>query len=240
ECRVDDNGRYDATTGPDLQGKSVLSEGNDIVLQLLSKPDGPGAQSVVLNKGTFIHSYPYDWRTKEPVLIRASKQWFIDTERLKAKALEALRNVQILPSDVKSGMVGMLKKRPYWCISRQRVWGCPIPVFYDAEYGTPIISREIIERVAEIVRLRGADSWWELPETELLPSNFVEKCKQEGKRLPQKGSDILDIWFDSGSSWHCVLGGPSADLYLEGIDQFTGWFQSSLLTSVAVNAKAPY
>ncbi|XP_042224774.1 isoleucine--tRNA ligase, mitochondrial-like isoform X2 [Homarus americanus] len=240
ECNIDDKGRYQAKLGPELEGKRVLDEGNEAVIQLLSEPSGCGGPSILLSKEDFIHSYPYDWRTKKPVIIRASKQWFMNTEQLKKKALAALKQVAILPSNIQTGMTGQLERRPYWCISRQRVWGVPIPVFYDAVTGLPVVERGIIEHVAEVLLREGCDSWWELPEEKLLPSEYVREMKQQGRQLPTKGMDILDIWFDSGSSWHSVLGGPSADLYLEGVDQFNGWFQSSLLTSVAATGKAPY
>ncbi|XP_066952788.1 isoleucine--tRNA ligase, mitochondrial isoform X1 [Macrobrachium rosenbergii] len=240
ECKINQQGCYEADFGQELEGKNVLIDANEAVTELLSKPDGHGGPSIILNQGTFIHSYPYDWRTKKPVIIRASKQWFIDTDELKDKALEALKEVQIYPTDIQSGMEGMLKRRPYWCISRQRIWGCPIPVFYDATSDEPVTSREIIEHIVNLMKEKGADIWWELSEEELLPPTLVKQYQVEGKKLPRKGSDILDIWFDSGSSWYSVLGSPSADLYLEGIDQFTGWFQSSLLTSVAITGKAPY
>ncbi|XP_068212857.1 isoleucine--tRNA ligase, mitochondrial [Palaemon carinicauda] len=240
ECKIDQQGCYEADFGKELEGKNVLTDANEAVIELLSREDGRGGPSIILNQGTFIHSYPYDWRTKKPVIIRASKQWFIDTDQLKDKALNALKEVQIYPTDIQSGMEGMLRRRPYWCISRQRIWGCPIPVFYDVTTNQPVTSREIIEHLANLVKEKGADVWWELSEEELLPASLVKQYREEGKDLPIKGSDILDIWFDSGSSWHSVLGSPSADLYLEGIDQFTGWFQSSLLTSVAMTGKAPY
>ncbi|XP_053631589.1 isoleucine--tRNA ligase, mitochondrial isoform X2 [Cherax quadricarinatus] len=240
ECIIDDRGCYQAGVNPILEGKRVLEEGNEAVIQLLLATGGSGGPSVLLSRDNFTHSYPYDWRTKKPVIIRASKQWFINTENLKGKALTALKDVSVLPSSVQAGMTGLLERRPYWCISRQRVWGVPIPVFYDATTCLPVVSRCIVEHVAKVLLKHGCDSWWKLGEEELLPPEFVKELEQQGKQLPQKGMDILDIWFDSGSSWHSVLNSPSADLYLEGVDQFNGWFQSSLLTSVAVTGKAPY
>ncbi|XP_045588344.2 isoleucine--tRNA ligase, mitochondrial isoform X1 [Procambarus clarkii] len=240
ECIIDDRGCYQAGVYPQLEGKRVLEDGNEAVIQLLLEPDGPGGPSLLLSNENFIHSYPYDWRTKKAVIIRASKQWFINTENLKEKALAALEEVSILPSNNQAGMTGLLEKRPYWCISRQRVWGVPIPVFYDAVTSLPVVTRSIVEHVAQVLLKDGCDSWWRLPEEQLLPPEYVKELKQQGKQLPKKGTDILDIWFDSGASWHSVLGSASADLYLEGVDQFNGWFQSSLLTSVAVSGKAPY
>ncbi|XP_042858858.1 isoleucine--tRNA ligase, mitochondrial-like [Penaeus japonicus] len=240
DCKVDARGCYTPEMGLDLAGKRVLEEGNDTVTQMLVKPDGFGGPTVLLAKDSFVHSYPYDWRTKKPVIIRASKQWFINTDILKEKALEMLQDVTILPRSVQTGMIGQLERRPYWCISRQRVWGAPIPVFYDKVTGDPVVDRRIIEHVADVLQQEGPDSWWTLPEENLLPPELVESHRKNETPLPTKGTDIFDIWFDSGSSWNSVLGGPSADLYLEGVDQFTGWFQSSLLTSVASTGKAPY
>ncbi|XP_076060006.1 isoleucyl-tRNA synthetase, mitochondrial isoform X2 [Oratosquilla oratoria] len=240
ECDVNEKGCYTEEAGLDLAGKSVLKEGNDLVLDIIGKYSGPGRPPVVLSCKEFTHSYPYDWRTKKPVIIRASKQWFIDTDKLKEKSLEVLSSVQILPQSLQMGMKGMLERRPYWCISRQRVWGVPIPVFYDKETGEPFTSRRIVEHLNEIFKKEGVDSWWKLDEEKLLPPELVEDHQKKKKPLPLKGSDILDIWFDSGSSWHCVLEGKPADLYLEGVDQFNGWFQSSLLTSVASTGRSPY
>ncbi|KAK7104714.1 isoleucine--tRNA ligase, mitochondrial-like [Littorina saxatilis] len=234
-CGVDEVGRYmDGAVDEKLRGRQVGKDADEAVIDLL------GAH--VLRKGEFVHSYPYDWRTKKPVIIRASKQWFVNTQQLKEKALECLQDVKIIPRQSEHGMTQQLQKRPYWCISRQRVWGLPIPVFYHRTTGDPLITRETVDHLKEVLRQEGTDAWWTLTVSDLLPAQLLS---QLDKGVPEdyiKGRDIMDIWFDSGVSWASVLKdvGGQADMYLEGIDQFGGWFQTSLLTSVAVQGHAPY
>ena len=234
-CSVDENGCYDSNASSEFQGLPVLQEGNEKVLNVLEEGEH------ILAKNIYTHSYPYDWRTKQPVLLRASKQLFMDTQTLQPKALEALKDVNIHPISAAKGFHGILEKRPYWCISRQRVWGVPIPLFYD-ENGNAIISEEMIDRFCYLVdQHRGADFWWEMETKELLKELKVDIC---GVNLT-KSKDILDVWFDSGITWHNVIevdkdGIRQSEVYLEGLDQFSGWFYSSLLTSVAVQGIAPY
>jgi len=191
------------------------------------------------------HSYPIDWRTKQPVIIRASEQWFINTEKLKSSATDALEQVEIYPRTnaeaSKKALLTQLQKRPYWCISRQRAWGVPIPVFYSRETGKVVLNSALINHLCDLLRQEGSiDFWWAKSVDELVPSNILNELGYKAEDLV-KGSDILDIWFDSGSTWSAVLKNDKvADLYLEGYDQFTGWFQSSLLMSIAARGTAPY
>ncbi|KAB7506095.1 Isoleucine--tRNA ligase, mitochondrial [Armadillidium nasatum] len=239
---VDDNGHYKEEAGEHLRGKSVLEEGNEEVIKLLGRNDlnQCKSSSIILNLGTIVHSYPYDWRTKKPTIIRASMQWFFDVRKVKKKVEKALKKVSIHPEKSRLQFISLLAKRPYWCLSRQRVWGVPIPVFYDSESGEPLIESQFIEHLSALIEKEGADVWWKYSEEELLPAEYVKKLMSEGKSLPKKGTDILDIWFDSGSSWYCVMDGKKSDVYLEGQDQISGWFQSSMLTSVACTGEAPF
>ncbi|XP_055879127.1 isoleucine--tRNA ligase, mitochondrial-like isoform X2 [Biomphalaria glabrata] len=228
ECHVNEKGTFVSGVDENLIGKTVGLDANDAVITALGQH--------VIKTENYLHSYPYDWRTKQPIIIRASKQWFIDLKRLKPLALQSLSGVKIIPQQSERGMVIELNTRPYWCISRQRAWGVPIPVFYHKATDEPLITSETIEHLKNLVLKHGTDCWWNLPEEELLPLS-KDKAKDY-----VKGSDILDIWFDSGVSWASVLqeSNGKADVYLEGIDQFKGWFQTSLLTSVAVRGEAPY
>ncbi|XP_044284396.1 isoleucine--tRNA ligase, mitochondrial isoform X1 [Varanus komodoensis] len=236
ECLVDEEGRFTEATGSELQKKAVLEEGNEAVIQMLK------AAKNFLKEEKCIHSYPYDWRTKKPVIIRASKQWFIDTGNLKAAAQEALKKVKCVPVSGMNRMLEMLDRRTYWCISRQRRWGVPIPVFYHKTTGESLMNRKSIEHVIKLVEQHGSDAWWTLPTEQLLSSEALAQAGKHDVHDYMQGQDVLDIWFDSGTSWAHVLedAGERADLYLEGKDQLGGWFQSSLLTSVAVQKKAPF
>ncbi|XP_060559788.1 isoleucine--tRNA ligase, mitochondrial-like isoform X2 [Ruditapes philippinarum] len=229
---LDDNCCYTEEAGPLLQGKTVGKNAGEAVIDLL------GAS--LIHKEDFVHSYPYDWRTKKPVIIRASRQWFIDTQALKPRALECLNDVTVYPSNLKHLMEKQLDSRTYWCISRQRVWGLPIPVFYHKHTLKPLINRVIVEHIKELVGKHGSDCWWSMSNKELLPDELLKQNGLGASDDYTKGEDILDIWFDSGASWAAVLGDKQADVYMEGTDQFRGWFQSSLLTSVAVKDRAPY
>lgn len=237
ECMVDEDGKFNDLAGPELQRLSAMTEGNDKVISMLKQC------GALLKEERCVHSYPYDWRTKEPVVIRPSKQWFINTETLKDKAKEALQKVRVLPESARSSLLTMLDRRTYWCISRQRSWGVPIPVFYHRESGEALINKHTVSHIANLFKEKGSDCWWELPIETLLPPEVLKKSKAGPVSDYVRGEDVLDIWFDSGASWAAVLeaeSDPRADVYMEGKDQIGGWFQSSLLTSVAVRNKAPY
>ncbi|MBB4824003.1 isoleucyl-tRNA synthetase [Sporosarcina luteola] len=196
-----------------------------------------------LLKLSFItHSYPHDWRTKKPVIFRATAQWFASIESFRGELLEAIRNTKFTPEWGETRLYNMVRDRGDWCISRQRVWGVPIPVFY-AENGQEIITDETIGHVAKLFRKHGSNIWFEWDAKELLPEGFTHEGSPNGQFT--KETDIMDVWFDSGSTHQGVLVERDdlvypADLYLEGSDQYRGWFNSSLTTSVAINGIAPY
>ncbi|XP_036928430.1 isoleucine--tRNA ligase, mitochondrial isoform X2 [Acanthopagrus latus] len=236
ECMVDADGKFTELAGPELQNLSVMTHGTDKVISMLQKC------GALVKEEQCVHSYPYDWRTKQPVVIRPSKQWFINTASLKDKAKEALQKVRILPESARGSLLAMLDRRTYWCISRQRSWGVPIPVFYHKETGEALINKYSVSHIGKLFKEKGSDCWWELPIETLLPAEVLKKTKSGPVTDYVRGEDVLDIWFDSGASWAAVLeeSDSRADVYVEGKDQIGGWFQSSLLTSVAVRSKAPY
>ena len=190
-----------------------------------------------------IHQYPHCWRCKKPVIFRATDQWFCSVDDFKDAACEAIKTVQWIPKWGQDRITSMVRERKDWCISRQRKWGVPIPIFFCKDCGEPHIDKEAMQAVADIFREKGSDAWYELPASELLPAGTT--CKKCGCADFDKEKDIMDVWFDSGSSHAAVLKNRDyltwpADLYLEGADQYRGWFQSSLLTSVATMGSAPY
>ncbi len=189
-----------------------------------------------------IHQYPHCWRCKKPILFRATEQWFCSISDFAKQAASEIGKVKWVPEWGENRITGMVMDRSDWCISRQRTWGVPIPIFYCKECGKEYISKESIAKVAEIFREKGADAWHELDAKELMPENAVCSC---GHTEFKKETDIMDVWFDSGVSHAAVLDTRDylespADLYLEGADQYRGWFQSSLLTNVATKGVAPY
>lgn len=189
-----------------------------------------------------IHQYPHCWRCKSPILFRATEQWFCSVSAFADKAIEEVKKVKWIPGWGEDRISGMIKDRSDWCISRQRTWGVPIPIFYCKECGKELITKESIAKIAAVFREKGADAWYELDAKELVPENSVCSC---GCKEFKKETDIMDVWFDSGVSHTAVLDqregvSSPADLYLEGADQYRGWFQSSLLTSVAAFGRAPY
>lgn len=230
---VDDGGNFTAEAGQ-FAGLNVLGDGNQAVIDALTQAGS------LLKEEPYQHKYPYDWRTKKPTIFRATEQWFASVEGFRDEALKAISEVRWIPAQGENRITPMVADRSDWCISRQRNWGVPIPVFYDEETNEPLLNEETINYVQKIIAEKGSDVWWELSVEELLP----EQYRNNGRRY-RKGTDTMDVWFDSGSSWAAVaeqrgeLHYP-VEMYLEGSDQHRGWFQSSLLTSVAVHDRAPY
>ncbi len=195
----------------------------------------------LLSMKKITHSYPHCWRCKEPIIYRATEQWFASVDAIKAEALKAIEGVEWIPSWGELRISNMVSDRGDWCISRQRVWGVPIPIFYCKDCGKELINKETIKIVADLFREKGPDAWFALDAAEILPTGIKCEC---GCSEFTKETDIMDVWFDSGSSHGAVIEergyGQQADLYLEGNDQYRGWFQSSLLTSIATKGIAPY
>ena len=201
------------------------------------------AAGALLASEKITHSYPHCWRCKHPIIYRATEQWFCSVDAIKQAAVDACDGISWHPVWGKDRMTSMISERNDWCISRQRVWGVPIPMFYCAACGKDIVTPETIARVAGLFREHGSNIWFDKEADELVPEGLV--CPVCGHRHFTKESDIMDVWFDSGSTWAAVaeereqLHYP-AEVYLEGGDQYRGWFQSSMLTSIAVNGVAPY
>ena len=195
----------------------------------------------LLKLSFFTHSYPHDWRTNKPVIFRATEQWFASIEALKKDMLKSVANVKWYPSWGETRITNMIKDRKEWCISRQRVWGVPIPVFY-AEDGEAIIDSDLILHVSKIFKKEGSNAWFNKDAVDLLPKGYTNSHSPNG--IFKKETDIMDVWFDSGSSHHAVMDvrglNYPADIYLEGSDQYRGWFNSSLSTGVAMKGIAPY
>eukprot|EP01103_Thecamoeba_quadrilineata_P011823 TRINITY_DN2918_c0_g1_i1.p1 TRINITY_DN2918_c0_g1~~TRINITY_DN2918_c0_g1_i1.p1 ORF type:complete len:795 (-),score=126.92 TRINITY_DN2918_c0_g1_i1:506-2890(-) len=230
---VDGEGRYTSEAGEGLEGLEVHGQGSKVVLQKLRE------SGQIVFEENYSHKYPYDWRTKKPIIIRATKQWFTRLQDLRTSAVNALSTVATLPPTGKQILEGMVRDRQDWCISRQRFWGLPLPVFYHVETDEPVITQESISHLQELFLKHGSDCWWTLDIQQLLPPSLQHDASQY-----RKGQDTMDVWFDSGVSWSSVLRkrglNDVADLYLEGSDQHRGWFQSSLLTCVALEGRAPY
>ena len=230
---VDDHGNFTSEAGK-FEGLNVLGEGNGAIVEALIEVNS------LLKEEPYQHKYPYDWRTKKPTIFRATEQWFASVEGFRDAALKAISQVQWIPAQGENRITSMVADRSDWCISRQRSWGVPIPVFYEEETNEPLLNESTINHVQKIIAEKGSDAWWELSVEELLP----EEYRNNGKTY-RKGTDTMDVWFDSGSSWAAVANQRPelhypADMYLEGSDQHRGWFQSSLLTSVANYGHAPY
>ncbi len=234
---VDDHGRFTSDV-EDFAGERVF-DANDQIIELLKD------RGVLVASETIEHSYPHCWRCKRPVIFRATPQWFISMQAndLRKEALNAIETVDWIPDWGKERIYGMVDARPDWCISRQRVWGVPITVFICEDCGEPIMNQAIADRLVEVFEKEGSDSWFRRDVGEFLPPGTL--CPKCGSKKIRKEIDILDVWFDSGVSHAAVLEARDelsspASMYLEGSDQHRGWFQSSLLTSVATRHKAPY
>ncbi|MBR3674204.1 MAG: isoleucine--tRNA ligase [Clostridia bacterium] len=196
---------------------------------------------LLLAKQTINHSYPHCWRCKHPIIFRATSQWFASVDGFRKQALEAIKTVKWYPAWGEERITKMIEDRNDWCISRQRTWGVPLPIFYCKDCEKEYVTPESLEKVQNIVKEKGTNAWFDMDVKDLMPENA--KCSECGCTEFTKETDIMDVWFDSGSTHESVLaerGLPEANLYLEGSDQYRGWFQSSLLTSVATKNKAPY
>ncbi len=240
-CPVDEKGHMTAEAGEFLVGKTIWEAEGPVISTLAH-------EGRLLGKKSLHHQYAHCWRCKQPVIYRATDQWFASINDFRDKALKAVDDTRFIPSWGHDRLYNMIRDRQDWCISRQRSWGVPIPAFYCDDCGKWIITPETMKKVEEIVEKEGTDAWWAHSAEELLPEGF--KCPHCGGTHFHKEKDIMDVWFDSGSTWNGVLRYPHeeswkdmsypCDLYLEGSDQHRGWFHSSLLTSVAVNGYAPY
>ncbi len=216
-----------------------LDEGNLAVLDSLRE------RGTLLKEGTLVHQYPHCWRCHDPLIFRATTQWFmnVDHKGHRKKALQAIEEVEWFPSGSINRIRSAVESRPDWCLSRQRAWGVGIPAFYCEGCEEAILSGELIARVADLVREHGSDAWFELPASQFLPEGYT--CPKCGGSEFRKEESILDVWFESGSSSRVVLEGSDglsfpADLYLEGSDQHRGWFNVSLMVSLATRGEAPY
>ena len=233
---LDDDGILTKEAGP-FEGMNT----NDANKAICQHMDESGA---LLKLSFFKHQYPHCWRCGTPTLFRATDQWFASIDGFREKALDQIENhIKFTPEWGKERLYNMIRDRGDWCISRQRVWGVPIPVFYCEDCGETILDDDTIKSVQEHVREEGTNCWFSKSAEELMPQGY--KCPKCGGTHFKKETDIMDVWFDSGSSHEGVLRAKSedlwpADLYLEGSDQHRGWFNSSLCTSVAVNGQAPY
>ena len=223
---------------PELEGVPYY-KGNKIVIEMLEK------EGALLSQNDITHSYPHCWRCKNPVIYRATPQWFVKVNKFKEKALEEIKKVKWIPASGEQRISNMVDGRSDWCISRQRAWGVPIPVFYCDDCGEIIVTPQTISNVANIFEKESSDAWVKYEAKDLLPQGFV--CPKCGKNHFSKETDIMDVWFDSGITWRAVvenrkeeLGEAPVEMYLEGSDQHRGWFQSSLLTAVATKGIAPY
>ncbi|KAL9123127.1 MAG: hypothetical protein Q9187_000316 [Circinaria calcarea] len=258
---VDDHGCFTQDAWPNdqklLAGRPVLTEGSIAVLDLLS------TRKALITSHEYRHKYPYDWRSKQPVIIRATEQWFADVGEIRDTALHALDQVKFVPESSKERLVSFVRNRAEWCISRQRAWGVPVPALYHRDTGSALMTEESVSHIISIIQARGVDAWW--TDDQYDPAwTPVSLRDNTGKSHYRRGQDTMDVWFDSGTSWtqtskssnedtlnmssqdaHVPIGStwsirPSgvrcleiADVYLEGTDQHRGWFQSSLLTSIA-------
>ena len=231
---VDDKGKQTAEAG-EFAGQFYAKSNKTITAWL-------DENGYLLKAVKIEHSYPHCWRCKKPIIFRATPQWFASVDGFRDDVLKAIKTVTWHPDWGEDRMSEMIKGRNDWCISRQRTWGVPLPIFYCKDCGEPYVTEESIKKIQDVVRTEGTNAWWAKEAKDLVPEGA--KCPKCGCTEFKKETDIMDVWFDSGSTHQSVLVERGldypADLYLEGNDQYRGWFQSSLLTSVAVNGIAPY
>ena len=232
---VDDGGYLTEEAGKEFAGLKVWAANKVILEHIKQSGHLMGVQHIT-------HQYPHCWRCHHPIIFRATEQWFCSIDKFREEAYKAIDEVKWQPAWGHDRMHGMVRDRSDWCISRQRVWGVPIPVFYCKNCGKYHITDASIKAVSDLFRKEGSDAWYKYDANEIMPKTEVCEC---GASDWEKDPDIMDVWFDSGSTWSAVcrerpeLNWP-VDLYMEGADQFRGWFQSSLLTSVATQGVAPY
>jgi len=226
---------------PEFKGQKVFAA-NPLIIEKLKK------EGKLLLQEDLNHSYPHCWRCKKPVIFRATPQWFMSVEHdnLRGRMLDIIKNVSWVPDYGQNRITGMMETRPDWCLSRQRLWGVPLPVFYCEKCGEPVLDHELIMHIAALFEKGGSDCWYEKTSKELMAPLDI-KCKKCGATDFRKEQDILDVWFDSGASSEAVLASGNfeglswpADMYLEGSDQHRGWFQTSLIVASALRGSAPY
>ncbi|SHK09608.1 isoleucine--tRNA ligase [Desulforamulus aeronauticus] len=236
---IDNKGKFTAEGGK-FAGQFILDANKTIIDELKER-------EALMGHAQIKHQYPHCWRCKQPIIFRATEQWFASVEGFRQDALNAIRNVKWVPEWGQNRIYNMVEGRGDWCVSRQRTWGVPIPIFYCNDCGKEIITEETIAHIQKLFKEYGSDIWFAKDANELVPPGLTCPCCGKGKDF-RKETDIMDVWFDSGSSHLAVLDQPElwpelqwpADLYLEGSDQHRGWFNSSLSTSVAVTGKPPY
>lgn len=240
---LDDEGRFTSLASPDhptlLSGKEVLGSGNKAVLDHISE------RGSLLGSHKYRHKYPYDWRSKQPVVLRATEQWFADVREIRNDVTRSLDAVTFIPKSGKARLKSFIENRSEWCISRQRAWGLPIPALYHRETGEAVLTEASISHIISTIRDRGVDAWWTDDEQEPLWTPTWLR-NDAGQTAYCRGKDTMDVWFDSGTSWTQTKGQSKdieshvADVYLEGTDQHRGWFQSSLLTHAATQSAANF
>lgn len=234
-CPVDEKGRF-THEAPGFEGM-FYDDANKAVTEKLKE------REALLKLSFITHQYPHDWRTKKPVIYRATEQWFVSIDGFREALLEEVKNVKWIPSWGEVRISNMIADRGDWCISRQRAWGVPIPIFYCRSCNHPYVTDASIDKAANIIAEEGSNTWYAKDTNELLPEGAT--CSECGHQSFRKETDTMDVWFDSGSSHAAVLEQREetdfpADMYLEGTDQYRGWFNSSLSTAVATKGKAPY
>lgn len=233
---VDNYGRFTTEAMPSnpgiLMGMPVVTTGNFTVLKLLN------TQHALLASHKYKHKYPYDWRSKQPVILRATEQWFADVGEIREPALKSLDKVRFIPEGGRERLSSFVRNRMEWCISRQRAWGVPIPALYHGDTGSAVLDNESVAHVISVIQDRGVDAWWTDDEADPVWTPPLLR-EPSGESQYRRGKDTMDVWFDSGTSWTQVANSsessqsPVVDVYLEGSDQHRGWFQSSLLTNIA-------